>query len=97
MKALFKFSIFVIFILIIAYFTNPELEAHTTKLETKFVEQNPITGFLGGGKILSGLVEYHDMTFYSYTTERIKNNKLSFGAFGMVWVVDLDLNNLTKN
>ncbi len=95
MKTIRNLVIFLILTLSIAYFTNPSFEEHKTKIETKFVEQNPISGFFGVGKIISNLVEYHDSIFFSYTTEKIKKNKLSFGFFGMVWVVDLDLNKIS--
>ncbi len=94
MKTIRRIVFFLILILTIAYFTNPSFDDHKSKIENKFVEQNPISGFFGVGKIISNLVEYHDNIFFSYTTEKIKKNKLSVGFFGMVWVVDLDLNKI---
>ena len=91
MKKIKRWGIFILIILGLAFITNPSFDSHKEKLEKEYIEKNPLTGYFGASKLLVNLVEYHDKTFYSYTTEKIKNNKVSFGVFGSVWVVNLDI------
>lgn len=89
-----RWGIFILIILGIAFFTNPDFEKHKIKLQAKYEEQNPLTGFFGAGKVFTNFVDYHDKYIFSYTTEKIKNNPVSFGFFGMVWVADLDIDKI---
>lgn len=94
MKKIKQWGIFILILLVIAFLSNPSFDSHKEELEKKYIEKNPITGYFGVGKLLTNLVQYHNKTFYSYTTENFKNNKVSLGIFGTVWVVDLDINQL---
>jgi len=97
MKKFKRWMLFLTLFSFLAFVTNPSFESHKKKLEAKYTEQNPLSGFIGVGKIITSLVVYHDVILFSYTTERIKNNKVSFGFLGMVWVVDLDIDKLKLN
>ena len=94
MKKIKRWGVFILILLGLAFFTNPSFDSHKTKLEKKYIEQNPLTGYFGGGKLLTNVIEYHNETFYSFTTEKFQNNKVSFGIFGTVWIIDLDIDQL---
>ena len=96
MKKLKRWGIFILIILGTAFITNPSFDSHKAKLEKRYLEQNPITGAMGAGKLFANVVQYQDKVFFSYTSESFKNNKVSFGFFGMVWIVDLDIAKLQE-
>lgn len=80
----------VLLILLAALITSPNAEKHKRTINREFKGENPLAGALGGGKLFSGMVEYHEGYLFSYTTFR--EETVSFGAFGTVFVYkDLDI------
>ena len=80
----------VLALLLVALLTRPDNERHKKKINQEFKGENPVAGVLGGGKVFSELVDYHDKYLFSYTTFR--DETVSFGVFRMVFVYkDLDL------
>ena len=80
----------ILLIVLIAVLTKPGFEKHKQKIKDEFKGKNPVLGTLGGGKVYSELVDYHNIYVFSYTT--IQDKTVSFGVFSMVFVSkDLDL------
>ena len=79
-------------LIVIALITNPSFDKHKERIQQKFEEQNPVTGMLGMGKVMINLLQYKNYYVYSYTYEPYKNNKVSFGILGGVFVINLDIN-----
>ncbi len=86
-----KRSIWIILIiLLLAVISRPNIEDHQDKINLKFKGENPLPGALGGGKVFSSLVEYHDFYLFSYTSFR--DETVSIGAFKFVIVLkDLEI------
>ena len=86
-----KKSIWIIgLILLAALITSPNAEQHKSKINIESKGQNPVAGVLGGGKLFSEMVNYHEGYLFSYTTFR--DETVSFGIFGSTFVFkDLDL------
>ncbi|MBS3806677.1 MAG: hypothetical protein KGY60_04170 [Bacteroidales bacterium] len=80
----------ILLILLAALITSPNAEEHKSKINIEFKGQNPVAGVLGGGKLFSEMVDYHEGYLFSYTTFR--DETVSFGIFGTTFVFkDLDL------
>ncbi|HKL37309.1 MAG TPA: hypothetical protein VJ876_00340 [Bacteroidales bacterium] len=80
----------ILLILLAALITSPNAEKHKSKINIEFKGKNPVAGVLGGGKLFSEMVDYHEGYLFSWTTFR--DETVSFGIFGNTFVFkDLDL------
>ena len=88
MKKNIALFIFLLLIALALVVENPTREQHEQKIRAKFSEQNPVSGSLGAGILLSKTLTYEDHHIFSYMT--FNNERVSIGVLGMVWVSDLD-------
>ena len=81
----------IVLILLAALITSPNAEKHKSSINREFKGENPLAGVLGGGKLFSEMVDYHEGYLFSYTTFR--DETVSLGLFGNTFVFkDLDIN-----
>ncbi|HJV68402.1 hypothetical protein [Ideonella sp.] len=67
---------------------NPSAEKHRAKIKEATAERSPIAGALGLGALTAFVSTYHSWGVVSYTTAN--DRVLSVGAFGMVFVRELE-------
>ena len=79
----------VLLLLVILGATNPGVDLHKTKIDERYRSDNPITGFLGMGKLVGSSVNYHNYIVFSTTT--IDQALISIGFSGQVFVRSLDI------
>jgi hypothetical protein len=84
-----KFLILIIVLMIVAALTNPSHSTHREKIKATFKQDNPLISAVGGGEVLTRLVDYHSYIFFSTTT--LDDEKVSTGIFGIVWVTSMDI------
>ena len=75
----------VVVILILAVALNPSPERHRARIKAVIAERSPLQGALGLGALTAFTSTYHSLVVASYTEAGGKT--LSWGAFGMVYVV----------
>jgi len=68
-----------------AFVLNPSPEKHREKIKEAVSERSPLAGVLGLGALSAFASTYHPLGVASYTT--VNDKVLSFGAFGMVFVI----------
>ena len=96
MKKIKFILILIIGLLAVAVITNPSHEKHKEKIWEKYQKQNPVSATLLGitdlKKSVLSMVTYENNYVYSLTFVSVdKEKKISFGAFGVVVVINLDL------
>lgn len=79
-----KFLILIIVLIVVAALSNPSHSSHREKIKATFKEDNPLISAVGGGEVLTRLVDYHSYIIFSQTT--LDDETVSTGIFGMVWV-----------
>lgn len=67
---------------------NPSADKHRERIKQATAERSPVAGALGLGALTAFVSSYHSWGVASYTTAN--DQVLSVGAFGMVFVRDLD-------
>lgn len=97
MKNSLKILIVIALILTLAFFTNPSLQKHRGAIADRYAEENPITGALGVGTLISNVsVSYNNYFFFS--TARLEDKTVSIGLFGKVFITQsLDLYKMGEN
>jgi hypothetical protein len=92
-----RFIIVLILVLGLAMLLNPSYEKHQKKLVESYKEKNPVTGMIGAGELLAKATEYENYYVFSATKVTGREERLSFGAYGFVFIlVDLDLGNIIE-
>lgn len=69
----------------IAFFTNPSHEKHKEAIRDYIAQQAPIASAFGIGRVAAWATKYESYGVMSKTMDG--SNTISFGAFGMVFVV----------
>lgn len=70
----------------LAFVLNPSPEQHRAKIKHAIAERSPLAGALGLGALTAFTSTYHPLGVASYTTGN--DRVLSFGAFGVVFVLN---------
>ncbi len=74
------------------FISNPDLNSHQGKIVEKFKEENPLTGKLGGGKLVKEIIAYDNYYVCSVGKISVTDEPVSFGIAGFVIVfTSLDL------
>lgn len=90
-----KFLFLIILVVVAAlFYTNPSFEIHQKKINEAYIEQNPISGRVGIGKVLVQFVDYKN--YYLFSTSTIREKTISVGFFNQVAVLNLDLSKVQK-
>jgi len=81
------FRLLIIFgILALFYATNPSYSDHKSKINQEYKDQNPISGFLGAGRAVGGLLtNYND--YWLVSTTDLDGGLISIGILGKVFVL----------
>ncbi|CAD5374124.1 conserved hypothetical protein [Rubrivivax sp. A210] len=74
----------------LAFVLNPGPEAHRDKLKSEIAARNQLAGVLQIGALAAFASTYHTLGVASYTT--LNERRVTFGAFGIVFVPDLGTN-----
>ena len=90
MKAAAKTLTGAAILLALAFALNPSPEKHREKIKASVGQRSPVMGLLGLGSLAAFASNYHSLGVASYTTAGERT--LSWGAFGMVFVSDLQKN-----
>ena len=72
-------------ILVLAVLLNPSPERHRARIKAVIAERSPLQGALGLGALTAFTSTYHSLGVASYS--EAGGRTLSWGAFGMVYVV----------
>lgn len=81
-------TIVALFVLVLAAFVlNPGAQAHREKLKAEIAARHQVAGLLRLGHLAAVASTYHTLGVASYST--IRDRKVTFGAFGLVFVPDL--------
>ncbi len=92
MKALRKRLIIILIIAVALFISNPDLHKHQGKIIGKFKRENPLSGKLGGGKLIKEIVAYDNYYVCSVGKISVTDEPVSFGIAGFVVVfASLDL------
>lgn len=75
-------------VLVLAFLLNPSPERHRAKIKEAIAERSPLAGALGLGSLAAFASTYHPLGVASYTT--VDDRTVSVGAFGVVYVLDLN-------
>ncbi|MEW6707478.1 MAG: hypothetical protein AB1430_21755 [Pseudomonadota bacterium] len=75
-------------VLALAAALNPSPEQHRAKIKEAVSERSPVSRVLGIGALTAFASHYHSIGIASYTTAG--DRTLSYGAFGVVFVADLE-------
>lgn len=73
-------------LLVLAFALNPSPEQHRAKIKAEVSNRSPLAGALGLGALQAFVSSYHSLGVLSYT--KMGDKTLSFGVFGMVFVLD---------
>lgn len=71
---------------VIAFLTNPSPERHRDQIKDQLSERSAWAKVLLVGPLTAFASNYHTLGLCSYTT--VNDRTVSFGAFGMVFVLD---------
>lgn len=85
MKQFIGGIIFAVLLLVL----NPGDDKHRDKIEEQFKEEHKLAGSLGVGWVKSKTVSYHD--YYLFSVTKVGDTYTSYGALGMVFVGELDI------
>lgn len=74
---------------------NPSLEVHEDAITEKFKNENTLLGLVGGGSVMSSLVEYENYYLFSMTT--LNEKRISVGAYNKVMVIGLNVSTMAED
>lgn len=86
MRKIKRLFIFIIVLGILLLISNPSSEKHKKKIVEKFKKENPLTGQLGAGDLLTKAISYDDYYLFSISRISINNEAISFGVGSYVLV-----------
>jgi len=97
MKKVKNISIFLILILGVVFFLNPDLVDHKEKIAIQYEKENPISGSFGVGTLFSQALVYKSYYLFSTTEFTEGGTTISFGCCGYIYITQsLDLNNFQQ-
>lgn len=76
-------TLFVFALLGLAFFTNPARSEHELRIRGMVRQESPVVGFLGGGWLVSKVMDYEDYVLFSLGT--LRGEVVTIGAFGNVF------------
>jgi hypothetical protein len=83
-----KAVIAVLVLLAAAFLLNPGADAHRDKLQREIAARSRIAGLLRLGNLAALASSYHTLGVASYS--KINDRVVTYGAFGVVFVPDLE-------
>lgn len=83
-----KVLIPIVVVSVVAFIANPGPDTHREKLKSEIAARSQLAALLRLGNLAAFVSEYHTLGLASYST--VNGRAVSYGAFGLVYVPDLD-------